>query len=290
MKAIGKKRCVIGEGPLWNEQEQRLYFTNGMELELCSWEPTWPEVQVRKLEKGIAAIAFSRDGRMIVSRYDGVFYLDEDNTATPLYDTAKYTLHYANDMKAGPDGRLYVGTQSGKCVGSQSEENAVAPDRVDGKLVSIDKDGTVKTLLSGLLISNGMDWSMDEKRFYHTDSATNIIREYEFIRETGDIHYTGRCVQVPGVDGFTIDRQDRILSSGWGHSCVYVIDTRTMQITERIPVPSTAPASCGFAGENLDDLVVVTANYNVNAALDPDAGRTWLEKRTVGGRAPYLFG
>ncbi len=30
MKLICKHRCIIGEGPIWNDFEKRLYFTNGM--------------------------------------------------------------------------------------------------------------------------------------------------------------------------------------------------------------------------------------------------------------------
>ncbi len=30
MNTICDKRCIIGEGPIWNEKEQKLYFTNEM--------------------------------------------------------------------------------------------------------------------------------------------------------------------------------------------------------------------------------------------------------------------
>ena len=86
-----------------------------------------------------------------------------------LYDTSKYNILYANDMKVGPDGRIYVGTQSSKRYG--------VSDKIDGKLYSIDSSGEVRVLLDGLILSNGLEWSMDEKRFYHTDSDTHMIKE-----------------------------------------------------------------------------------------------------------------
>ena len=35
MECISKKRCIIGEGPIWNEKESCLYYTNGMGSEIC---------------------------------------------------------------------------------------------------------------------------------------------------------------------------------------------------------------------------------------------------------------
>ncbi len=205
MRTIGGKRCIIGEGPIWNEKEGQLYFVNGLENEICSWKPQTGALTVRSVPVGASAIAFDKKNRMIVSRTDGVFILNPDDTTEPLYDTGKYRFDYANDMKVGPDGRIYVGTQSTGRLGLS--------DRFDGKLFSIDRQGNVRTLLTDLALSNGMDCSMDETRFYHTDSDKNVIREYEFDKDSGEIRYTGREVTVPGVDGFTIDRRDRIISA-----------------------------------------------------------------------------
>ena len=39
MKILSKKRCNLGEGPIWNEKEQKLYFTNGYGAnELCIYD------------------------------------------------------------------------------------------------------------------------------------------------------------------------------------------------------------------------------------------------------------
>ena len=53
-------------------------------------------------------------------------------------------------------------------------------------IISIDKDGNVCVLLDNLLLSNGLEWSVDEKRFYHTDSDTRIIKEYDFDKISGE--------------------------------------------------------------------------------------------------------
>ncbi len=47
-KCIWQKRCVIGEGPIWNEKEQRLYFVNGLNDEICSLDIESGELIVRE--------------------------------------------------------------------------------------------------------------------------------------------------------------------------------------------------------------------------------------------------
>lgn len=282
MKLVCRKRCIIGEAPIWNVKENLMYFTNGFGNEICMLNIYTGELKVRQVDGGAAAMAFDKENRLIISRADGVFYLKDDNSMEPLYDSSRYSILYANDMKVGPDGRIYVGTQSGKRCG--------ASDKVDGKLYSIDASGEVRVLLDRLILSNGLEWSMDEKRFYHTDSDTHTIKEYNFDKVTGDISFTGRQVRVEGVDGFTIDCEDRILAACWGKAHLAVIDTQSMELIRYIPTPANIPASCGFVGRDMEYLAVVTASYQADVTKDTNAGFTYLHKYHIGGRKPYLFG
>ena len=165
MEILYNKNCIIGEGPIWNEFNNKLYQVNGFGAnEILEIDIETNDVKTRKLSFGVPAIAFSKKGEMLISNPDGAFILNDDDSLTPLYDRKKYKIKFANDSKVGPDGRFYVGTQSSKRKG--------VGEAIDGKLYSIDKNGEVKILLDGLILSNGFDWSMDEKRFYHTDSDT----------------------------------------------------------------------------------------------------------------------
>ena len=281
MECISKKRCTIGEGPIWNEKERLLYFVNAFENEICMLDISTGDLKVRENAQA-SAIAFDTDNRLIVSTKTGVYYLNDDNSYDEIYDVKKYKTAFCNDMKVGPDGRIYVGTQTSKRLGISSE--------IDGKLYRIDKNGNVTVLLDNLILSNGMDWSMYEKLFYHTDSDTGIIKEYDFDKSLGTLSYTGRSVKVGGVDGFTIDKNDNILATCWGYGRVAVIDKHTMEIVDYIEVPAQAPASCGFCGEDMNKLAVVTATYDRNLDTDIYAGFTFLKEMEIGGRLPYLFG
>ena len=282
MEILSKKRCIIGEGPIWNEFEHKLYHVNGYEKEICIIDMENKEMYVHKLPFSVAAIGFSKDGRMLGSCQDGAYYINEDGTRESMYNCLQYEISYGNDAKVGPDGRFYIGTLSKKRAGVGTE--------VDGKLYSIDKNGNVKILLDRLILSNGFDWSMDEKRFYHTDSDTEIIKEYQFDKQSGEISFTGRSIEVPGVDGFTIDQNDMLYVACWEQGHIAVVDTWNMEINKYIPVPAKIPASCGFAGNDMGQLVVVTATFGTDLETDVNAGFTYCCELGVKGRKPYLFG
>ena len=283
MDILCERRCKIGEGPTWNARDKRLYFVNGYENEFIAVDIETRSAEVIKLPPpltGVAAIAFTEKGEPILSRDNGVFILREGKYY-PLYDTEKYELAWCNDMKVGPDGRIYVGTLS--------EQKRGVSDKIDGKLYSIDKNGKVRELLSGIRVSNGMAWSRDESRFYYTDSDTKIIKEFAFDKESGDIKFTGRELHVPGVDGFTIDENDRLFVGCWGKGRVTVVDTEKMEILYHIGVPARIPTRCSFAGENMDKLIVVSATYGIPESEWGNDGMTFIHSPDAKGREPYLF-
>ena len=282
MEILSKKRCIIGEGPIWNEFNKKLYQVNGFADEILEIDIHTKEVKTRKLPFGVAAMAFSKNGEMIVSCQDGAYILNPDDSRVPLYDTELYEIKYGNDAKVGPDGRYYIGTQSSKFKGTG--------DTIDGKLYRIDKNGEVKVLLDGLILSNGFDWSMDGKRLYHTDNMTRIIREYDFDIEKGEINFTGREIKVAGVDGFTIDKNDYLFVTRWGYGDIAVVDTADMKIIDYIKVPANAPASCYFAGDDMNYLVIVSASNGKDVNIDTHAGYTFISDVKTKGRKPYLFG
>ena len=283
MKILSDKRCVIGESPVWNEFDNKLYHTNGCgPQEICCIDLETKENIVRKLPFGVAAIAFTKKGEMLISCKDGAFILNADNTRTPLYDESKYEIKYGNDAKVGPDGRFYIGTQSSKRFG--------IGDSIDGKLYSIDKNGEVRILMDNLILSNGFDWSVDEKHFYHTDSDTGIIKEYDFDKVNGEISFTGRQIQVSGVDGFTIGKNGNLYVACWGFGHIAVVDTRDMQIKSYIDASAKIPTSCAFAGKDMENLVVVSATLGADLEKDKNAGYTFICNIKTKGRKPYLFG
>lgn len=277
MKSLGNKKSVIGEGPIWNINEQKLYITNGFEKEILIYKNT---VEIRKTPVTCAAVCFSADNKLIVSYEGGVGILEKNATITPIYDITKYEIKYANDMKVGPDGRIYVGTQSSKFQG--------VSDEVNGKLYSIDKFGKVSVLLDGLILSNGLDWSPDEKVFYHTDSGVGIIKEYNFDKIYGKISFTGREIKLPGIDGFCVAENGDIYAAIWSEGAITVIDALKLQIKNKIFIPANISASCNFVGKNFEHLAITSATFDCDKN-DKNAGLIFLCDVGIKGKSPYYF-
>ena len=63
MECISKKRCIIGEGPIWNEKESCLYYTNGMGSENCKLDIYTGDLSVRPTDIDCAAFAFDTNNR-----------------------------------------------------------------------------------------------------------------------------------------------------------------------------------------------------------------------------------
>ena len=281
VKVLTEKRCIIGEGPIWNEKEGRLYFTNGFQKEICWYDFASDELGVRTLPFGVSAMAFDKENRLIVSHAAGVSILNDDDTLTPLYHAEKYKIKYAGDMKVGPDGAIYVGTVSEKFWGIS--------EKVDGKFYRISTDGEVTVLLNELCLSNGFDWSIDEKMLYHADTGSHIIKEYFFDKNTGKIEFSGRQVCVEGVDGLTIGQDNCLYISCSWRKYVAVVDCATMGIQSVIPFKDSFPMSCCFCGKDMDILAVTTASDTADLERDKNAGFTLLKKMDIIGRKPYIY-
>ena len=283
MKILKEKRCIIGEGPIYNDVDKKLYFTNGFENEICIYDFKTDSISVKKLSFGVSAMAFDRQNNLIVAHKNGVHILNDDGTLTPIYNEEKYKIKNCNDIKVSPTGDLFVGTISSKRKTQNESE-------LDGKLYKISIDGTVTLLLDNLSCSNGLDWSIDETKFYHTDSDTSQIKEYNYIKETGEILFTGRSVYINGVDGFTISNNGNIYAGCWARGFVAVIDTKKMEVVSTIEAPCNIPTSCAFCGDELDVLAVTTASYNEDILKEKNAGFTYLIKVNERGRKAYRFG
>ena len=283
MKILKEKRCIIGEGPIYNEVEQKLYYTNGYENEICVYDFLTKGISAIKLSFGVSAMAFDKQNNLIVAHKNGVDILNKNGSLTPIYDKNKYSIKNCNDMKVSPNGDIFVGTMS-------TIRKAQNKSELDGKLYRISKDGTVTVLLDHLSLSNGLDWSLDETKFYHTDSDTCIIKEYNYDKVSGNITPTNRQVEVNGVDGFTISEHGYLYIGCWGHDHVIIVDTATLKIVKCLTLSKTITTSCAFCGKNLDVLAVTTTNLNVSLSEYKNAGFTHLIKLDVKGRKPYRFG
>ena len=56
-----------------------------------------------------------------------------------------------------------------------------------GSLYCLDKDGSLRNVVQGVGISNGLAWSSDGKSMYYIDSSPRQMYKYDFDPSTGKI-------------------------------------------------------------------------------------------------------
>jgi sugar lactone lactonase YvrE len=131
-----------------------------------------------------------------------------------------------------------------------------------GSLYRVDPDRSLRRVLSGVSIGNGLGWSLDGRRMYFIDSPTRRVDVLAFDPDRGEATDRATFVDtsaVPGLpDGLAIDAEGCLWVAMHEGAAVlrFSPDGRHVGMIE-MPVARTT--SCCFAGPDLDRLVVTTA-------------------------------
>ena len=275
--------CHLGEGPLWNEVDQKLYWTDILNQKIYSYSSITKHSKLFwNGEMIVGGFTFNQDDSLILCSEKGLFKLT-NNTCKKLQDIPMIDGERFNDVIADPKGRIFAGTLKS----SLSE----------GILYRLEKDKSPAIVLKNIGISNGMCFSADQKSFFHTDSMARTITRFDYNIESGDLKnptliYQG-SEQNGFPDGITMDNDGNIWIACWGASKVLKI-SETGEILAEIKTPASQPSSLTFGGDSLTELFITSAcpgGSNLEKGLDKEGnflgGFTYSIKLDVKGRAEF---
>ncbi len=248
-------RARLGEGPLWDSDKQVLYWVDILNHRVHVFEPSSGDDCHWDVGGVGSALALMAGEKLLVAMGDRITTLDltsgaVDTLATLTFDTPGTR---CNDGKCDPQGRFWVGTLS--------------PEPGTAALYRYDPDGSVRTMETGLTISNGLGWSPDGDTFYLTDSPQRKIFAYRFDGATGEI--SDRCIAVDlgdeavEPDGLAIDRDGNLwtaLLDGWAVACF----SPAGKALGRVKLPVQRPTCPTFGGPGLSTLYVTTASVGLS--------------------------
>jgi len=252
----------LGEGPLWQPDEQALYWVDIHQARIERYHPTSGARRTFQFTEAVTALGIRADGGFITAGAGGFRLWDgqSDNTESILDPEADLPKNRFNDGAVGPDGRFWAGSMC-----EQVDLQAAPP----GSLYRMDNNLNAEKLVSGLHISNGLGWSPDLAHFYLTDSPRKIIYRYEYDPASSQIANPLVWVHSPdepGVpDGLAVDAEGCIWSAQWGGWKVIRYDPDGRLMLE-IQMPVEHPTSCAFGGPNLEDLFITSAWTPLTAA------------------------
>src|SRR3712207_3813706 len=185
-----------------------------------------------------------------------------------------------NEGGCDPDGRFYCGS--------------MAYDQWPGggALYRLGLDGSVRTVLENVTISNGLEWSPDGSRAYYNDTATYRTDVFDYDGAAG---LTGRrpfvdlSAEAKLPDGLTVDEEGGVWVALYEGGAVrrYTPDG---VLDEVIEVPAKKVTACTFGGPNLDELFITTSREGLEPGEDPLAGSLFRAEVDVAGLLVREFG
>jgi D-xylonolactonase len=181
-----------------------------------------------------------------------------------------------NDVIADPEGRVFAGTM---------------PDgERDGHLYRLDLDGSLTLVLQEAGVSNGMDFTPDLTKMYHTNTSTGTISRYLYDRVSGEISFDAAVVHVPsgegGPDGMTLDEHGDIWSARWDGGALFHYSPQGELLGSKA-FPARKVSSITFGGPSWTEVYVTLAGGKDRETEGEGAGALYRTTLGVAGRPPF---
>ena len=273
-------KVFLGEGPLWDAEQHKLWWINIFEGELFCFDPGSGDNQRYEMGQQIGTVVQQKSGGLAVALENG-FYSFDPQTAklTPIADPeSDKPGNRFNDGKCDPAGRFWAGTME------------KAEDQATGALYCLSGTGDCSRKQTGIFISNGITWTRDRQTMYYIDSPTRKVDAFDFDVASGDLANRRTVIEIPeGLgypDGMAIDCNDHLWVAMWGGWCVAKFDPQSGELLEKIDLPVANVTACAFAGDNLDELYITTArkgNTEEELEKQPHAGSLFHARVDVQG-------
>ena len=272
--------CQLGEGPFYDEPADRVVWVDILGRRVLWHDGAGPHEGEYRVGGHVGAAVPRRDGGLVLCLPDGPVLVDAAGTGwseppVPLGSFAAADRSAgvdppadapnlrANDAKADPAGRLWLGTMA-----YDGTKGAGALYRLDPG------ESAPRRILGGISVSNGLGWSPDRSTMYYIDTPTRRIDQFEYDVATGDLGGRRVFAEIDEgyPDGLCVDAQGGLWVALWDGGAVrrYDADGRLDRV---VRIPTALVTSCTFAGDGYRTLVVTTAAQG--RARDPRAGLTY---------------
>lgn len=275
----------LGEGVTWDAAHQRLVSVDIMRGRVHVVDPAARAGRTLEVGQPVGAVVPWRKDALMAAVRDGfaTLSLDDGRLTFVAHVELDKPGQRMNDGACDAAGRFWAGTM---CM---QERPGL------GALYRLDPDRSTHTMIEGVSISNGIDWSLDQSRMYYVDSPTQRIDVFDFDPDAGAMTNRRPFAAIDPVDGtpdgLTVDAEGAIWLALWGGSAIrrYLPDGRLDRV---IPLPVTHPTTCAFGGPDLADLFITSATIRLSAAerrQQPLAGAILRLRPGVRGRAANAY-
>ncbi|MET7882161.1 SMP-30/gluconolactonase/LRE family protein [Streptomyces avermitilis] len=259
-----RAHAALGEGPTWDTAAQRLIWVDILGSRVHTYDPASGRRTVLATEQHVGAAKPRAGGGLVVNLRDGVgLYGPEGPGGRDFRWLHREPVpgRRGNDAGVAADGSLWAGTM-------RYDE---APG--GGTLSRLAPDGTARTVLDDVTISNGIGWSPDGRLMYFNDTPTRRIDVFDVDEGGRPVGRRTLATVEEGAgfpDGLTVDADGCVWVALWDGGVVRRY-TPSGALDRVVELPVRRPTACAFGGADLTDLYITTARTGL-AAPHPMSG------------------
>lgn len=282
---VAAAQCELAESPVWDAGRQLLCWVDILAGRVHFLDPATGFSRQFAAGSPVGAVGLTTSGGLVLALVDGFALADvagQQITRVPGLRTDQRAVRF-NDGKPDPWG--------GFCAGTMQWRDGGQP----GCLYRLAPDGSITELVTGVTISNGLDWTDDRRHFYYVDSPAGGVDVFDADPDSGALLSRHRFVDVPAAegaaDGLTIDADGGIWVAVWGSGEVRRYNPAG-QLDTLVRLPAREVTSVAFGGSDLTVLYITTAREHLteaDLAAQPHAGDVFCCTPGVSGRPSFLF-
>ncbi|RYG05501.1 MAG: SMP-30/gluconolactonase/LRE family protein [Chitinophagaceae bacterium] len=276
-----KTQAILGEGPVWDDSIQKLYWIDIRSNQVNRYDPISKQNESWDLDQMVGCIVPKNSEIIVCALQDQLLELNTSTYKTRTLAPLEKHLpdNRANDGKADPGGRLWVGTLH--LPGEKGHSN----------LYRIGEDLEEELQVSGLGMSNGLGWSPENDKMYLVDTMNEIILQFDYSIVDGTITNRKTIIDLKDAegspDGMCVDAEGMLWIAFYGGKRVSRYDPSTGKELSAIEVPGVLNVTCcSFGGRDLDTLYITTASQDMSEddlKKYPESGSLFSVKPGVKG-------
>lgn len=266
---LAKSEAIIGEAPVWIEEEGRVYWVDTETRRAFSFRPEDGERKEFSLPMAGTALLRRSAGGWIAVAKEGLGFWNQESgefslIAAPVRGHADLCF---NDGAIDRRGALIAGTM-----------NFREHRKPEGALFRLSPDLELTILDTGLKVANGIGFSPDGGTLYLSEQFAHRILAYDYDDRKGTVSGKRVFAEVPeeaGLpDGITVDSEGCVWNGRWGGGRIarFAPDGGLL---EEYGLPVPVGTCVGFGGEGYRRLFITSARYRMDEdelAANPGSG------------------
>lgn len=244
ISVASRSAALLGEGACWSEKARAILWVDIKGKRIFCQQAGSHSEQSWSVPEMIGCVVDNPDGSGYLAALQSGFaaiHLPKNSAVavvTPLVDPEPdMPGNRFNDGAIDPDGNFWAG--------SMDDAEKIA----SGSWWRLDRNGDVKRLLSGFLVTNGPVFSANHQFVFLTDSAQRIVYRAGYDRNDGAVNPLVWCefgADQGYPDGMSFGPDGLLWIAFWEGQCIRGLDENGVCVRQ-IDLPVRCPTKIAFA-------------------------------------------